>query len=84
MEKTMKIQFPIVLDSAGKLSRLQMMIAENWCVVAAVTHNGVAMFILETEVLEKDRKRAIEYINSLREADEELESVHSMMPGFQD
>ena len=80
-EKKVKIQFPIVIDSDAKLSRLQMMLTENWYVVTSVTHKSIAMFILETEVLEKEGKRLIDYISSFHKADEELMTIKSMMPG---
>ena len=81
-ENKVQIQFPIVIDSAAKLSRLQMMLTEDWRVVHTVSHKDIALLILEIEVPETEKKRIIKHLRAFSEADEELASINSIMPGL--
>ena len=76
-----RIQFPMIVDGPEKLSRIRMMLTEDWHVANAVQLYGQALLILETEILESERKRVVKYLQGLEKADEELAEMNALMPG---
>lgn len=71
----------MIVDGPEKLSRVRMMLTEDWRVANAVQLYGQALLILETEISESERKRVVTYLQGLGKADEELAEMNALMPG---